>query len=584
MGSVSTTHRAPWGVLWTCLAVLAALVGCRQGAEGPDDDDDAWPMIRVNEVVYAHGVEEPEGPWIRSSFWRVPAGDGQVWIRSEIELPSRRRPVGQPLGVRIAALASCAATWDGHPLAGRGRPASRAVNERPGPTSQVLHVADRWTSPGVHDLELRCSAHHRGFEPTTGFWLLAVGDYGTLLRGDRVVSWMALTCLSGMLIVGLYYLVLFALDRGRRPYLLLALLALSGAGLLVAEAWRNVIGYTYDWHIFRLLSVAVLAWSVGFWLLSFLADQFRLKVGRPLAGLAVASITVPFVWVPPWDGKVVFSLLAALLWGLVGCLVAWRRGREGAVWATVGVVGCLLILGWQPWDFVDRNLYLGLALLLSLLLVSQARHVRASQRAAETARLRSVRLEIELLKRHLQPHFLMNTLTALSEWVEQEPATAVRMIEALADELRILGQVAELQRIPLSEELQLCRSHLDVMGWRRDCRYRLQCETERADAEVPPAMLHTLVENAVSHGPAQRETVLRLRQTVDGAEVRYVFDAPFEDEGRGASAVESRRDGTGLRYIKARLTESYGEAWQLRHGPHGEVWRTEILVPTAGRP
>ena len=72
-------------------------------------------------------------------------------------------------------------------------------------------------------------------------------------------------------------------------------------------------------------------------------------------------------------------------------------------------------------------------------------------------------------------HF-MNTLTALSEWIEQEPATAVRMIESLADELRVLAAVSTRRLVPAAEELHLCRTHLENMGLRRDITYALETD------------------------------------------------------------------------------------------------------------
>lgn len=533
-------------------------------------------MIRVGTVEWARGVDSPQEPWTGSEFWQVPTATHQVWIRAETVVEPQHLVPGRPMGVRLAVLASCEVRWDGHLLAAEGRPAVHAAAEIAGPTSQALYVPDHLATLGSHHLELRCSNHHRGFEPSAGYWLLAVGDYERVLRGEQVMSWTAMASLSGMLIIGSFYLLLFVLDRRRRPYLSLALLALSGAGLLVAETWRNLVGYTYDWHIVRLRIVTALAWLVAFFLLGFLTDQFVLKGRRWFWGFALVVISLPLYAVVSWDGKVLVSLLGALVLALGWCLVAGWRRLEGARLAIAGVAGCLLILLWQPWQFLDRNLYLGLALLLALLLASHGRSVRATQLEAESAKLRTARLEIELLKRQLQPHFLMNTLTALSEWVEEDPATAVRMIEALADELRILVRVAEKQSIPLEEELRLCRSHLAVMGLRKDCAYRLEVELEEPGAQVPPAVIHTLVENAVTHGEAAADNVFRLWQRREEGWLRYGFQAPLAVR---EEAEPSRSEGTGLRYVRARLTECFGDRWKLEHGPWKSVWQTELVLP-----
>lgn len=560
------------------LVLSQVLLACSGSSKG----EWASETLSVDHVEWSVGVDSPAGDWTLSRFYDVPSAEHQVWIRADLELAARHLRPGRPLGVRLAVLASCEARWDDHPLVVRGRPSARAAEEVPGPTSQTLYVADALATPGPHRLRLRCSNHHRGFDASSGYWRLAVGDYERLSRGERVLSWTAMASLSGMLIVGVFYLLLFALDRRQRPFLSLALFALSGAGLLVAETWRNLVGYTYDWHIVRLRIVTAMAWLVSFFLLTFLTDQFRLEGRRRFWVVALLALSLPLIFVTSWDGKVVISLAGGLLLALGWSASALWQNLEGARLATAGIVGCLFILLWEPWRFLDRNLYLGLGLLLILLLASHARSVRSTQLEAESARLHSARLELELLKRQLQPHFLMNTLTALSEWVEEDPATAVRMIEALADEMRLLVRVAEQRSIPLDDELRLCRSHLAVMGWRKDCDYRLQTELEIPAAQVPPALFHTLVENAVTHGEATADTVFQLSQRRGDGELRYVFQAPLPtpfDVREGTAA-----EGTGLRYVRARLQECFGDAWSLTQGPRGQVWQTEISVPWDGSP
>ncbi len=557
--------------MWVVFSLSAGLL---LACSTPSTETKTLP---INDVVYS--TQSPEGPWQDSKFWELPAQPQQLWIRSDLQIEPQHLPSHAPLGVRVSGMASCETRWNGHVLRGLGRPATGPEDEIPGPISQVLHVPDRLATAGTHRLDLHCSHHHRGFTPSHGYWRLTVGHYGHLLEGERAVSWTALTTLSGMLVVGVYYLVLFVLDRRRRPYLLLSAFSLAAAGMVVAEAWRNVVGYTYDWHIVRLRCVAGLAWGVGCLLLLFLSDQFGVGRSWRLRLAALLTVSAPLVVLAGWDSKIVASLLTALIWALLAGIGAWRRGRDGAQAATLGVGACLVILLWNPWVFVDRNLYLGLGLLLILLMASHARHLRAEQRQAEATRLRSARLEIELLRRHLQPHFLMNTLTALTEWIEEEPSVAVQMIESLADEMRWLGDVSQRNHIPLVDELELCRHHLAVMGLRYDRRYALRSQVVDDQATVPPAIFHTLVENAVTHGAPSGGHRIELhfvqRRGDDGW--KYVFESPFD-----VSSLEgptTRPDGTGLQYIKARLSERYNDTWRFDHGPHGDIWRTVIEVP-----
>jgi len=172
------------------------------------------------------------------------------------------------------------------------------------------------------------------------------------------------------------------------------------------------------------------------------------------------------------------------------------------------------------------------------------------------------------------PAELMNTLTALSEWNEQDPKTAVRMIESLSEELRILGEMSTRRLVPAEEELRLCRSHLENMSLRKDVAYRLDVEGIEAARLVPPAVFHTLVENAITHAPAADRVTLRLAARTEGDRVYYTFEAPADRQ----DCLSSTKGG-GTRYIEARLREVWGDAWSFRQGRAGELWRAEIEVP-----
>jgi LytS/YehU family sensor histidine kinase len=204
--------------------------------------------------------------------------------------------------------------------------------------------------------------------------------------------------------------------------------------------------------------------------------------------------------------------------------------------------------------------------------------MRAQRRQREDAQLAAARLEIELLKKHLQPHFLMNTLTAAMEWMEEQPDVGVRFIEALADELRLLVDVSDQTHIPLAMEINLCRRHLDVMGYRQDRTFQLQVEGVDPEAPVPPAIFHTLLENALTHNRYTDPTVcFQLDGELLAGGWRYTLHAPLNGH---APAID--REGTGLRYVKARLRESFGEAWSLASTPRNDTWTTVIELRDSG--
>ena len=519
----------------------------------PDFDDSAWPTVALEDV---------------------PGTGGILWLRTRIDLPGTTR---KPVDVFFSALASHEIWWDGELVGRGGVVGSTPAAEVPGPVQALYAVPDRLASPGMHVVAVRSSAGHRHFRPTVGYWTVAVGPYADLERAARGTVTGALMSLSAIVLAALFAFLTWLLDRREKSFLLLAILGVVSAGLLLAEAYRPLFGYAYDRHLIRLAAITVLSWLLDVTLVLYLVRRFPMRGSRWLIGAALAGATVPIFAVRFFDGKVLAGYFVVFPAALVWTLRAARRRLLGSGFAAAGIGAALAALLVDPGDFLDRNLFLSIDVLLLCLLASRALQYRAERRQRETAELRSARLELELLKKRFQPHFLMNTLTALSEWIEEDPAIASRMILALSEELRLLGTISDRTLVRMEDEIALCRSHLEIMSCRKGRRLTLETTGLDPAAPIPPAVLHTLVENAITHGASREpEVVLRLRRGTEPGRVRYVFEAPFEP---GAAAPGPPVEGTGLRYVRARLEESFGDRWSLESGAAGAVWRTEIVVP-----
>jgi hypothetical protein len=384
--------------------------------------------------------------------------------------------------------------------------------------------------------------------------------------------------LGGFLIIMVYCAVLYALDRRRVALGLFSLLCLCVAGLLAAEVSRFVINYTYDWHPVRIHVLTTLTSAVAVLLPLFFMHQFDAPHKRPvmagLAGLLTLSLLLPASTDEQHYWMFWSALLTAL--GVVGWAVVQRK--RGAVLALLGVGASLGGLAASGWWFIDTYFFPTFAGIVIALLASLGLQMRAQRRQREDAQLAAARLEIELLKKHLQPHFLMNTLTAAMEWMEEQPDVGVRFIEALASELRLLVDISDQTHIPLATEINLCRRHLDVMGYRQDRTFQLQVEGVDPEAPVPPAIFHTLLENALTHNRYTDPTVcFQLDGELLAGGWRYTLHAPLNGH---APAID--REGTGLRYVKARLRESFGEAWSLASTPRNDTWTTVIELRDSG--
>ena len=214
------------------------------------------------------------------------------------------------------------------------------------------------------------------------------------------------------------------------------------------------------------------------------------------------------------------------------------------------------------YDFLVYMVVLGVGLARNYIVRNRARLDEARRLQAEAAELHAQLADARLnaLRTQLNPHFLFNTLNAISTLAEEDPRGVRRMIARLSDLLRHTLEGDE-QEIPLARELEMLRRYLDIMEVRFQDKLEVSIDTDASldDALVPNLVLQPLVENAFRHG-------LALMQTVGRVAVRVLRDdgdlvLTVRDNGRGpANPV---REGVGLTNTRARLTQLYGERQRL---------------------
>jgi LytS/YehU family sensor histidine kinase len=199
--------------------------------------------------------------------------------------------------------------------------------------------------------------------------------------------------------------------------------------------------------------------------------------------------------------------------------------------------------------------------------VARSYVTRYRQRLEESAQLRTELAEARLamLRSQLNPHFLYNTLNAISALVEIDPPGVRRMIARLSELLRIALEPSESAEVPLSKELGITERYLDILRIRFEGRLdaSVDASPELYDALVPPMILQPLVENAMKHavGKSAARSQIRIAAERSGeALVLRVRDSgPGSLNGASVGATdEQSNDGVGLRNTRARLREIYG--------------------------
>jgi hypothetical protein len=503
-----------------------------------------------------------DAAWPRELLWNV--SREPLWIRIPIRLDAA--DTQRQLGVYVGALASHEVWWDGRRIGASGTAASA------GPIDNFYPIDSR--AAGMHLLAIRIlpgpDAPSRGF-----FQGIAIGDYPHLVRSRIAAQLVPLAALGVFIVIGVYYLSLWFAASRRPSVLVFALLCFAASLLVTAETWRWIAGYTWDWHLVRIQAILGLTLAISFLLPLFFVLELGLSRPWVWAATAAAALLLIAARNISFDDRCLQLLSVATAVSAAAILLALPRRKWDALPSAIGIaiLGAALVAG--GYGFSDSSFFLAFSALIVCLLVSLAMQMRRQRREHESALLRAARLEIELLKKSIQPHFIMNTLMAVMEWIEEDPREGVRFLEALADELRIFAEVSGEKLIPAGRELELCRSHLAIMSARKGTRFALDADGVDHAVPLPPAIFHTLIENAITHnGYDEDEVVFTLREERSGDARRYVMDAPIRDAARTATTGS----GLGLRYVKARLEESFPGRWRVESVPFEGCWRTTIEV------
>jgi signal transduction histidine kinase len=196
---------------------------------------------------------------------------------------------------------------------------------------------------------------------------------------------------------------------------------------------------------------------------------------------------------------------------------------------------------------------------------------RAAQLQAQSAELHAQLAEARLamLRTRLNPHFLFNTLNAVSALVAKDPKGVRDMIALLGELLRHALTDTREQEIPLREELRLLRLYLEILEIRYQGLLRtvVTVDADVQDALVPNLLLQPLVENAMKHGidrAGGHGTIEVLAHRNGDDLVLSVRDTGAGDDATPPLAGEG---GVGLRLTRERLAELYGDEQRLELKP-----------------
>lgn len=334
-----------------------------------------------------------------------------------------------------------------------------------------------------------------------------------------------------------------------------------------------------------------------------------------LSALAIAALVVSTIVLEPSAGLIfalLMSLAPAALFGFIGLaarypcralpirstsllvLIATHLGAAvvvSAVWGvawrswlqtleTFGVRQAAGIAGSTTTLLFATGILLYLGAVIAQYLIAEIETSAADRQSALRYQLLAREAELKAFKSQIDPHFLFNSLNAISSLCGSSPEAARTMSQQLADFFRRSLRLGLRERISLGEEFELAESYLAIERTRFGSRLQTSVSIDPGAAAwmVPPMLLQPLVENAVRHGIASivEGGAVELDAALSGRRLRIVIANPADPDRPPA-----RGEGIGLANVRGRLAAVYDDAATLRATESDGRFRVEIAIEAA---
>lgn len=183
-----------------------------------------------------------------------------------------------------------------------------------------------------------------------------------------------------------------------------------------------------------------------------------------------------------------------------------------------------------------------------------------------------VKAQLQALKTQLHPHFLFNTLNAISELVYENREEAEKTISRLSELLRFSLKSEQNQEVTLRDELDFLKLYLEIQQTLLQDRLKIiwRILPDTLDACVPNMILQPLVENSIRHGIAP---------LISGGTIKIIVTQEDQwltvricDDGVGINPnnKKTRQFGIGVGNTKKRLRHLYGKDYEFSLMPASE--------------
>jgi hypothetical protein len=529
--------------------------------------DEFDPVFKTGDSIAWSAKELNQQGW---SGDRGFTGKNIFWARAKVKLLSK---TSEPTGLQIDAFGAYEMYWDGVKIGLNGKLGSATSLEIPGTECKYFLIPDSLAKLGTHTVALRATQFsYPRLQRGTG---LKLDTYSNLIKRPLMMSSL-MFIMAGAFFIAFFYYVFLYFNSHKRSFsvLIFAVICLLFFSLLIMEYIKFYIEIPYPQFFIRLEIIGWLTFSISILVPLYFSIQFGLK--RKILLLSALFCVLVSIYIYQYSHYDISAMYYSFsMWGatMIIILEASYRKEKGSYLVLAGMFASAIMNHYLVYDF---GIFIFYTFIVFAMLYLHTIRMREVEREHESSLLLSSRLQLELIKKNIQPHFIKNTLTSLIDWVEDSPKKGVEFIHALATEFDIMNKIAEESLIPIRQEISLCQMHLKVMGFRKEIVYEWEDWGIKDEELIPPAVIHTLLENGITHNAPHHDGNIRFRlsYTEEKGKKEYVF----ETIGENRELSEERMGGGGFKYIRARLEESYAGRWTFNSIASNIGWISKITI------
>lgn len=518
----------------------------------------------------------------KDDHWRVISWDsipsvkgGMHWMRTKLFLVNEKEI---PIFMRITISKMPYQVYvDGQLIHANGKVGNNKYDEVKGVISSACFLPTSLAKTGEHIIAIRLSNFNGPFSVTDIRIRVDSRIYEEVYRPEyyyRILIGLAVSFSVIILGFGLFY------SGGRfKHYLYMSFMLIPYFILRLYEFMIMTMNLSMDFYYYYEEAYYPIFFSCQYFVLLFLVLNFNFqhKLKVLVFGLGIVIVSL-LLGVSSYNFMAIFGIYMICLL----TIFAIKQRKTGSILAATGIliyyIPRILNKGLLSYALFRDISYI---LWLFIIIILVSRQVHEQHEIQRSIELKAQRLETDLLKKSIQPHFLINTLASIKSLIKRKPVEAALLIQSLADEFRIIGKISAEKEIPILQEIELCRYHLKIMERRWDAKYELILDNICEKENIPPLIFHTLIENGFTHAFKPKESG---KFWLNCHKENGFINFRLQNDGSLLRKIDSNKvdlvERMGYNYVKTRLEERYPNKWEMKYGMIDNKWEVLIQIKT----